>query len=123
MTGRGGVGGHCRGGLGLHQTGRVAVFIGRAEHLYVVKSCFVALKRKIFFVFLQFNSSSHNITVVFFIKPTSEMFVTFHQELHLCDFERELSVVDVSWTVAGRAPVGDVVHVGKLGELLVHLVH
>lgn len=84
MTGRGGVGGHCcRGGLGLHQTGRVAVFIGRAEHLYVVKSCFVAL----------------------------------------CDFERKLSVVDVSWTVAGRAPVGDVVQVGKLGELLVHLVH
>ena len=31
-----------RGGLGS-DAGRVAVFVGRAEHLLVVKGCFVAL--------------------------------------------------------------------------------
>jgi len=65
------------------EAGRVAVFVWWAEHLLVVKGCFVAL----------------------------------------CNLERKFSVVDVSRAVARRAPVRDVVEVGQLGKLLVHLVH
>jgi len=76
------LGGRYRGGL-EGEAGWVAIFIGWAEHLLVIKCCFVALS----------------------------------------NLERKFSVMNMSRAVASRAPVGDVVQVGQLGKLLVHLVH
>ena len=50
MGGRGGL-----GGLG-GEAGRVAVFVGWAEHLLVVKGCFVALGTNIFLFYDAFHT-------------------------------------------------------------------